>query len=285
MSTDSRALHGWLSRGMVTIVLLAVIAYCAVPLFWLVIASTKSSSDLIGTPGFSFADFQLVENLQSLLTQDGGIYVRWFGNSLLYAGVGAVAATLISFLAGHAFDKFEFRGKEGWFGFVLVGVLVPTAVTSFPLYLLAAQLGLTNTYWSVLLPGLASPFGVYLARVFAHAYMPYELAEAGRLDGLREMGIFFRLGLPTMWPGVVTLFLFNFNAIWNNFILPLLMLTDRNLFPVALGLYYWNSQSVTDAAYYPSVVLGSLVAIVPLILLFAFLQRYWRAGLGSGALK
>jgi multiple sugar transport system permease protein len=274
-----------LRRGAVTVVLLIVMAYCLFPLLWLVIAATKNATDLTGTSGFAFADFNFIDNATTLAERDGAIYPRWFVNSLAYAGIGALGSTLICFLAGHAFDKFDFRGKEKLFGFVLVGVLVPGAATALPLYLLASNLGLVNTYWAVLLPGLVNPFGVYLARVFASSYTPYELVEAGRLDGAREMGIFFRIGLPSMWPGVVTLFLFSFNGIWNNFFLPLLMLTDRDLFPVALGLYYWNSQSLNEADYYPSVIIGSLFAVLPVILLFLFLQRYWRAGLGSGALK
>lgn len=274
-----------LSRAVVTVVLVTVMAYCLFPLLWLVVASTKNASDLTGTSGFAFADFQFFENVTTLFNRDDGVYLRWFGNSLLYAGVGAAAATFISFLAGHAFDKFIFKGKEKLFAFVLVGVLVPAAVTALPLYLLASRLELVNTLWAVLLPGLASPFGVYLARVFANSYMPTELVEAGRLDGASEMGVFFRIGIPAMWPGVVTLFLFTFNGIWNNFFLPLLMLTDQQLFPVSLGLYFWNSQSLTNADYYPSVIVGSLFAVLPVVLLFVFLQRYWRAGLGAGALK
>ncbi|WP_458116485.1 carbohydrate ABC transporter permease [Arthrobacter sp. D2-10] len=275
----------WFSKLAVNIFLIGFGLYTLLPLTWLLIAATKSTSDLYGTPGFSFAEFNLFQNLGELFAWGDGAFVRWMLNTAAYAGLGACCSVTVSFLAGYAFDKFEFPGKERWFGFVLVGVLVPAAVTTMPLYLLASNIGLVNTFWGVFLPQIASPFGVYLARIFSASYVPSELIEAARLDGAGEVRIFLTVVAPLMVPGIVTLLLMSFSAIWNNFFLPLVMLSDSDLYPVALGLYSWNGRTLADPEYAQLVVIGSLVAILPVIALFISLQRFWKAGIGSGALK
>ncbi|HEU5223985.1 MAG TPA: carbohydrate ABC transporter permease [Candidatus Lumbricidophila sp.] len=274
-----------LSRLAVHIVLIVFALYTLLPLTWLLIATTKNTADLFGTPGFSFARFSLGDNLVRLFTVDDGIYARWLGNTFVYAIVGAAASVIVSFLAGYAFDKFEFPGKERWFASVLIGVLVPAAVTTMPLYLLASATGIVNTFWGVFLPSIASPFGVYLARIFSNSYVPNEVIEAARIDGARELKIFTSIVLPLMRPGVVTLFLMAFSGIWNGFFLPLVMLTDTALYPVALGLYTWNGQAVADPSMAAVVITGSLIAMLPVIGLFLGLQRFWQAGIGTGAVK
>ncbi|MEE2523145.1 carbohydrate ABC transporter permease [Pseudarthrobacter sp. J75] len=275
----------WSSKIAVNAMLLLFCLYTLLPLTWLIVASTKTTSDLYGTGGFVFADFNLIENLVLLFSWENGTFVRWMVNTFAYAGLGACVSVAVSFLAGHAFDKFEFPGKERWFGFVLVGVLVPAAVTTMPLYLLASNLGLVNSFWGVFLPQVASPFGVYLARMFSASYVPKELMEAARLDGAGEFRAFLTIAAPLMKPGIVTLFLMTFSAIWNNFFLPLVMLSDTSLFPAALGIYSWHGRTVADPEFAQLVVVGSLVAIIPVIILFISLQRFWKSGIGAGALK
>ncbi|MDP5227318.1 MULTISPECIES: carbohydrate ABC transporter permease [Arthrobacter] len=275
----------WSSRLVVNLVLVLFSLYTLLPLSWLVIAATKDSQNLFGSPGFTFGQLNLLENLTELFTWEHGTYLHWLGNTALYAGLGSVTSVAVSFLAGHAFDKFDFPGKERWFSFVLLGVLLPGAVTTMPLYLMASSIGLVNTFWGVFLPGLASPFGVYLARMFCKSYVPKELVEAARIDGAGELRIFFAVAAPLMKPGIVTLLLMTFSAIWNNFFLPLVMLSDSSLFPVALGIYSWNSRVSADPEFAHLVVTGSLVAIIPVIGLFLGLQRFWKGGLGAGALK
>ncbi|WP_125777007.1 carbohydrate ABC transporter permease [Antribacter gilvus] len=275
----------WASRIVVNLVLAGFALYTLLPLTWLVIASTKDTADLVGTHGFALADLNFVENLTRMFAEDGGIFGRWMLNTVAYAGVGAALSVLVSLLAAFAFEMYDFRGKEKAFGFVLIGVLVPAAVTTMPLYLLASSTGMVNTFWGVFLPQVASPFGVYLARIFIASYVPRELIEAARIDGAGDFRAFFSVALPVLKPAAVTLFLMAFSAIWNNFFLPLVMLTDRSLFPVALGIYTWNQQEIADPAYAPLVIVGSLLAMLPVVALFLALQRYWKAGIGAGALK
>ncbi|MEU9733080.1 carbohydrate ABC transporter permease [Streptomyces sp. NPDC048002] len=255
------------------------------PVSWLLVAATKNHRDLFATAGFSFGDFNLFANLERVLTFNDGIYLRWFGNSLLYSVVGSAVSTLLCVATGYAFDTYDFRGKEKLFALVLGGVLVPTTVIQLPMYLLATKAGVVNTYWALLLPALVNPFGVYLARVFSEGYVPGEVLEAARVDGAGELRLFARIGLPMLAPGFMTIFLFSFTASWNNFFGALVMLNDEQLYPVNLGLFMWNSVTQQQPEFYSLVITGSLVAVVPLIVAFVCLQRFWRSGLTAGAVK
>jgi multiple sugar transport system permease protein len=163
-------------------------------------------------------------------------------------------------------------------------VLVPPTTLALPLYLLMSKVNITNTYWAVLLPSLLNPVGVYLARVFATASVPNELIDAARVDGAGELRTFAQIALPLLGPGMVTIFLFQFVAIWNNFFLPFVVLSDPNLYPVNVGLASWNFDPAAHELLFNLIVTGSLLAVAPLIALFLFLQRYWRAGLAFGGL-
>ncbi|MFI9616871.1 carbohydrate ABC transporter permease [Streptomyces sp. NPDC052023] len=265
--------------------MIAVACYMLLPVYWLLVSSTKSQSDLVTTPGFLTADWHLGDNLSSLFAQQDGVYARWLLNSLLYAGAGAAVATLLAAAAGYALAKYAFRGREAVFSVVLGGVLVPATALALPLFLMFAELDATNTFWSVFLPSIVSPFGVYLSRIFAAASVPDEVMEAARMDGASEFRIFRTIALRLMSPALVTIFLFQFVVIWNNFLLPLIMLQDERLYPVTLGLFTWQSQTSRLPELQTLTIVGALVSVVPIVLTFLLLQRYWRAGLAAGAVK
>jgi multiple sugar transport system permease protein len=274
-----------LSKGAVNGLLIVAAFYTLMPVSWLLFAATKNHRDLFATSGFAFGDFNLFANLRHVFTFNDGIYLRWFGNSVIYSVVGSAASTLLCVATGYAFDKYDFKGKEKLFGLVLGGVLVPSTVIQLPMYLLATKAGVVNTYWALLLPALVNPFGVYLARVFSEGYVPNEVLEAARVDGAGELGLFARISLPMLAPGFMTIFLFSFTASWNNFFGALVMLNDDKLYPVNLGLFMWNSTTQQQPEFYSLVITGSLVAVVPLIVAFVCLQRFWRSGLTAGAVK
>ncbi|MFE5120261.1 carbohydrate ABC transporter permease [Streptomyces sp. NPDC056669] len=273
------------SRGIANAVVLIAALYTMLPALWLVLASTKNADALFGSDILSFGDFSFGRNLSDLFSMDGGLYGEWYINSLLYAVVGALVGSLISVAAGYAFDKYEFRHKEKLFGLVLTGVMVPPTVLALPLYLVASNIGMVNTFWSVFIPVLFNPFGVYLARLLSSGYVPNEVLEASRVDGAGELQTYVRVSLRMLGPGFVTVFLFQLTAIWNNFFLPMVMLSDQHLYPLSLGLYTWNSAATVSPEYYPLVVIGSLLAVVPLIVAFVMLQRYWKSGLTAGSVK
>ncbi|KRV48379.1 sugar ABC transporter permease [Wenjunlia vitaminophila] len=268
-----------------TVLLLAVAGYFLMPIWWLLVSSTKSSGDLFGTNGFWFgSSIRIGDNLSKVFHHSDGAFTGWLLNSLLYCGAGALVATLTAGMAGYALAKYPFKGREGVFALILGAVLIPPPLLALPLYLLASATGIANTYWAVLIPSAVTPFGVYLARVYAAASVPDELTDAARVDGAGELRIFFTIGLRLMSPALVTIYLFQFVGIWNNFFLPLMMLADDKLWPLTLGLYYWNSQ-LRSQPWYDIVVTGSLISVVPLVIAFLTLQRFWRSGLSAGSLK
>jgi multiple sugar transport system permease protein len=273
------------SRTIAMAVMLVATLYFLTPLWWLFVAATKTRSDFTTTAPLWFADFALFDNIAALIGYRDGVFLRWLLNSALYAGAGALLATLFAAMAGYAIAKYTFRGRETLFNVVLGGVLVPATALALPLFLIFSQAGATNTIWAVLLPSLVSPFGVYLSRIYASASVPDEIIEAARIDGAGEVRTFFTVATRLMAPALVTIFLFQFVAIWNNFFLPLIMLRDEALFPVTLGLYVWNTQVSQIPDIRALVVVGSLLSIIPLIITFLGLQRFWQSGLASGGLK
>lgn len=277
--------RAWASKTAVNAVLIMLALYTLMPISWLLIAATKNRRDLFATNGFSFGDFNLLSNIHEVFTHNDGIYGRWLLNTVVYAVVGSALSSLISVAAGYAFDKYSFAGKEKLFGVVLAGVLVPGAVLTLPMYLLASKTGVSNTYWALLIPSLVNPFGVYLARVFSEGYVPYEVIEAARVDGAGEIRTFGRIALPMLAPGFMTLFLFSFTASWNNFYGALVMLNDKDLYPVSLGLHMWNISITESPEMYSLAITGSLIAVIPLVIAFLCLQRFWRSGLTAGAVK
>ncbi len=275
----------FVTPAAVNVVLLIATLYFLLPVFWLLVASTKSRTDLVSSFGFWFANPQLIENLRALFAEQDHVFVQWMLNSVIYSGGGALLGTVLSATAGYALAVYAFRGRELVFGLILGSVLVPATALALPTFLLFAQLGLTNSYWSVLLPSIVSPFGVYLCRVYTTAAVPRELIEAARVDGAGELRIFLTIASRLISPALVTVFLFQFVGIWNNFYLPLIMLQDDRLYPVTLGLFSWQSQLSRDPQLLILIVVGSMVSVVPLIMTFLSLQRYWRAGLSAGSVR
>lgn len=267
-----------------TAILLLGALYCLLPIAWVLVASTKNNSQLFNT--FTFApNGSLWSNITSLSSYAGGIFWHWMLNTALYAGGGALLSTVVSALAGYALAKYRFRGRSTLFNTLLAGVLVPPVVLAVPQYLLLAKFGLTDTYWSVLLPSVLSPYGIYLARIYAMSAVPDEVIESARVDGCREGRLFAQIAVPMMVPGLVTVFLFQFVAIWNNFLLPFIMLSDENKFPITVGLYTLLNRDATAPALYSLVVTGAMLSIIPLVIVFLVLQRYWRTDIASGAVK
>jgi multiple sugar transport system permease protein len=260
--------------------------YFLVPYFWLIVSSTKNAGDLFGTFGLWFApNFNLFSNLQQLSTYQDGIFVRWLLNTVLYAGVGALVGTWFSTMAGYALAKYVFRGRNLLFSLVLGAILVPVTALALPLYLMLSAVGLTNTYWAVLLPSFVSPFGVYLSRIYAASAVPDELLEAARIDGANEFRT-FTVALHLMIPALVTIFLFQFVQIWNNYFLPLVMLSDEKLFPITVGLQTWNVTTAGSSKFlYGLIITGALISSIPLLAGCVVLQRFWRGGLGAGSVK
>lgn len=270
-------------RGATMIVLTGFAVYFLGPLWWLIVAASKPMGQQFAGNGLWFHGFHLIGNIDALLHAQGGLFVDWMGNSLLYAGAGALGATLLAGMAGYALAKYRFRGREAVFAVILAAVLIPKMLLTMPLYLFFSDIHLINTRLAVLLPSLVSPFGAYLCRVFASQAVPDELIEAARIDGAGEITIFVRVVARILGPALVTVFLFNVVDIWNNYLLPVMVINDARLQPVTVGLGGWFASN--GKVPMPLVVIGAFASLIPLLLVFAFLQRYWRAGMTAGALK
>ncbi|HEY5182250.1 MAG TPA: carbohydrate ABC transporter permease [Dermatophilaceae bacterium] len=247
-------------------------------------ASSKTRVQLFSTfsfiPGTGFLD-----NLRNLSSYDGGVFWHWTLNSLIYAGGGALVSTIVSAAAGYGLAKYRFRGRDFVFGAILAGVMLPQITLAIPQYLLISKIGMANSYWSVLLPVLISPFGIYLSRINAQASVPDEMIEAARIDGANEFRIFRKVALPILVPGLVTVFMLQFIGIWNNFLLPFIMLSDESKFPLTTGLYLLLNQGTGQPALYSLAIMGALLSIVPLVAMMLFMARYWKLDLISGSLK
>ncbi|GLI26392.1 sugar ABC transporter permease [Agromyces rhizosphaerae] len=271
-----------------TLLMVVFALYSLVPLAWLVINATKTQADLFSTFGLWFGDdFALFSNIWETLTYDDGIFLRWFGNTLLYVVVGAGGATLLATLAGYGLAKFRFSGRRAIFAVVLGAIAVPGTALAVPTFLMFSQLGLTNTPWAIIIPSLISPFGLYLIWVYAVDSVPKELLEAARMDGAGEFRTFFTISIRLLAPGIVTVLLFTVVATWNNYFLPLIMLSDPTWYPLTVGLNQWNAQAtgVSAQPIYNLVITGSLLTIIPIVVAFLGLQRFWQSGLSAGSVK
>ncbi|WP_341996264.1 carbohydrate ABC transporter permease [Microbacterium sp. LWH7-1.2] len=279
-------------RASLNLVLALLVVYFLVPFWWLIVNSSKTAAGLFGGDNALWFtdDINYLGNLVDLFTYGGGIYGRWLANTALYAIVGGLGATVLAVLAGYGFAKYRFAGRRAAFAILLGAVMVPTTALVIPTFVLFAQVGWTNTIWAVIFPSLLNPFGVYLMNVYARDAVPDELLDAARVDGAGEFRTFFRVALPMLRPAIVTVLLLSVVAVWNNYFLPLVMLSDNRLFPVTVGIGVWQSTASTYGAaggqtLWSIIILGSLVSVIPLIIAFLALQKYWRGGLAIGSLK
>ena len=267
----------------------AMLVYALLPLFWLVVNSTKTEDALFSTFGLWFGGkFALFSNIHQVFTYDNGIFVRWFGNTLLYVVAGAGGATAARHPRRLRHGQVPTSPASGAvFAIVLGAVAVPGTAIAVPTFLLFSDLHLTNTPWAVILPSMVSPLGFYLIWVYASEAVPTEILEAARIDGAGEFRTFFVISSRLLAPGMVTVLLFTVVATWNNYFLPLIMLSTPNWYPLTVGLNDWNMQATTAGGQtvYNLVITGSLLTVIPITAAFLYLQRYWRSGLAAGSVK
>ena len=273
---------------LLTLVCAVFAVYCLFPFVYLAVNATKTQADFTSTFGLGFGrTFALWNNIRTVFTYDGGIFGRWLLNTILYVVVGAGGATLLAILGGYGLAKFRFPGRRAVFAVIIGAISVPGIALAVPQFLLFAKLNLTNTPWAMIIPSLVSTFGLYLMWIFSEQAVPTELLEAARVDGAGELRTFFQVSLPLLAPGIVTTALFSIVATWNNYFLPLIMLKDSNWYPLTIGLNQWKDQASTAGgqAIQNLVITGSLITIVPLVIAFLCLQKYWQSGLAAGAVK
>ncbi len=262
--------------------------YVLAPLYWLLISSTKNSAQLFATPTFlPPSHLSLGQNLSTLFSFNNGDFKFWILNSAIYATVTAGLATVVSTLCGYSLAKYRFRLRRAVFGLVVGSLMVPATVLVVPIFMLESYLHLNNSYEGVILPLALYPFGAYFMSIYSADAVPDTLIDAARIDGAGELTIFWRVARPVLVPGMATLFLLSFIGTWNNYFLPLVLLGDPARFPLTVGLTTWASElhlAGVSQPLYPEVILGSLISVLPLLILFPFLQKYVARGLTFGAI-
>lgn len=265
--------------GLTNVILLGAVFLTAVPFIYMISASFKPQYEIFTFPVKILPDNPFMDNYVTLLSET--LFVRWFFNTFFVALSRSVLSLMLCMLAGFAFAKYEFPFKSFLFIFILASLTLPFEILLVPLYKLMVGWGWLNTYWVLIVPFAASAFGIFLARQYCLA-LPTELMEAARMDGAAELGIFFRIALPNLKPAIAVLGIIFFNGAWNDFLWPLIVLNDRNLYVVNLALPTLRGPYGDQ---YGLVLAGAVLATLPVILIFITMQRYFIEGLMAGALK
>ncbi|WP_052227012.1 carbohydrate ABC transporter permease [Microbacterium mangrovi] len=251
----------------------------ALPFYWLIIATTYPSNEIFSTPPHFLPGDAFLHNVQGLLTDT--MFGRAMLNSLFVSTVYTLLGLVVCTAAGYAFAKFEFRGKSVMFGVLLVTLALPSQVTLVPLFQLMVWLGWLDSYQAIILPNLALPFGIFLMRQTMSS-IPDELIQAARVDGAGEFRLFARIVVPTVRPALAALAIFLFLAQWNAFVYPLVVLRTPDAYTLPVALATLQGVGTTD---YGQLLTGTMLSMLPILILFLFLQRQFVAGILAGAVK
>ena len=267
-------------RALLVNALLAALAFVSLfPLAWMLSVSFMPPGAASTLPPPLLPAAPTLENYRDLFARMG--MGRYFFNSSVVATAVTLGSVAFNVMAGYAFAKLEFAGRERIFRGLIAALVIPAQVAMMPLFLELKALGLVNTYGGVIVPALATIFGIFLVRQSARS-IPDELLEAARIDGASELAIFLRVVVPLLKPIIVTLAVFSFLATWNDFMWPLIVLTDSEHYTLPVALASLSREHVQDNEL---MMAGSVVTIVPVLLLFLALQRHYIAGLLAGSVK
>ena len=276
----------WLGRVLVVAVLAFFSIFFVLPLAWLLLAATKSTTQLNGLGGeqpLSFGSFdQLAENWSALVGEQDGIIWAWLGNSVLYSGVALVITIIVTIPAGYTLAMSDFAGRRALLITTLMVMLIPTTALALPIFLELSAVHLVNTPLAVILPFSFFPFGVYLAYVYFSTTMSRELLDAARIDGAGEFQVFWRIAIPLATPVIALVGFFNFVGNWNNYFLPFIMEPGSRKMPVQVGLAELMSSGRVSL---PQLALATLISVAPVLIVFLFSQRFLVTGMTAGATK
>ena len=270
-----RSRHGIL----VNLALMLGAVVTAVPLIWMIAASFMPAGQANAEPPVFLPHPATLEHYRTLFTRMN--LARTFRNSVVLSLAVTAGSLLFNSMAGYAFAKLRFPGRERIFAFLIAALAIPVQVAMLPLFLLVKGLGLVNTLWGVVVPGLAGIFGIFLIRQYARS-VPDEVLEAARLDGAGEFRIYWKIVLPLIRPILVTLALFTFLGTWNDFLWPLVVLTDESRYTLPVALANLVGEHVQDTEL---MMAGSVLTVLPVLLVFLLLQRYYVQGIMMGSVK
>jgi multiple sugar transport system permease protein len=293
--------RGWTRTraGRITLLLLAGLLF-AIPMATFFGMGFRTHDDTGQVPGgiYSLAGLSIsnaIANWNTVLAFNGAIFTTWIVNSLIVAGGAAALAVLTAIPTGYALAKLRFRGRRAIRFITLLTMVMPNTVLVIPLFLEVSAVGAVNQFWPVILIMGFYPFGVYLAYIHFMTALPSELIEAARIDGLSEIGVFWRIALPVSRQAVALVIFFSFVAAWTNYFLPLVLLPIDKRFTVSLGLQQLvgssplydptKSAGLDVKLYAPELALATTVSIIPVLIVFFMAQRYLMRGQMMGAVK
>ena len=268
-----------LATAVINGLLLGLALLSLAPLLWMLSVSLMQPGEASAFPPPLWPKVATLSNYHELFVRAG--MGRYLLNSFLIASAATLLSLLFNVLAGYAFAKLQFAGREKVFAALLAALVIPGQVAMMPLFLMLKQIGLVNTYAGAIVPGMAGIFGIFLVRQYART-IPDELLEAARIDGAGEFRIFWQIVLPALKPILVTLAIFSFLGSWNDFMWPLIVLTDDQLHTLPVALASLSREHVQDNEL---MMAGSVVTVLPVLLLFLSLQRYYLQGLLLGSVK
>jgi multiple sugar transport system permease protein len=283
----------WLSRALVTVFVVFFVLFFVIPIIWLVIATSKTPSQLIALGPFEFGSFHaLSTNWSQLVHFQDGVIFHWIWNSAVYS-LSALAITLVTSIpAGYALALGHFHGRKLLLTTTLIVMLIPNTALVLPIFLELAAVHLIGTAYAVILPFSFFPFGVYLTYIYFSTSIPRDLLDAARIDGCSEIKVFTRIALPLARPVVALVGFFSFVSNWNNFFLPFLT-APGNRAPIQVGLtdlldsvpaFNPTAAGVTSIEL-PVLALATVLAVTPVLLIFLFSQRFLVSGLTAGGTK
>jgi multiple sugar transport system permease protein len=249
------------------------------PMLWMIAASFMSAGEANTFPPRLVPSDPTLEHYRTLFTRLN--LGRYLLNSTIIAVTVTVVSLVINSMAGYAFAKLRFHGRDKLFRYLTLGLVIPVQVSMLPLFLLLREMGLINTYWGVIIPGLASIFGIFLIRQYAIS-IPDDLIDAARIDGAGEFRIYWSVVLPVIRPILATLAIWTFLSTWNDFMWPLIVLNDDSMFTLPVALANLSGERVQDTEL---MMAGSVLTVLPVLLVFLFLQRYYVEGITQGSVK
>lgn len=268
-------------RQVVLYAILTVIAiFMLLPFVWVISGSFKTQAEFLSDPGAWLPQSLQIDNYIQLFAQRGfGTYML---NSIVVSVVAVLGNILFSAMAGYALAKLRFRGRNAVFPLVIVAMIIPYVALFVPQFVIIVQLGLVDTLTAIILPVLIAPLSVFIMRQFAYS-VPFELMEAARIDGASEPRIFFGIFLPLSGPALATVGILSFLASWNNFLWPLVVAQSQSSYtaPVGLSVASQSSNSIS----FGLLLAGALVVLLPILILFLFLQKYFIQGVATAGLK
>jgi multiple sugar transport system permease protein len=280
-SLSGYRIQQWLNRALIYITLSVVTLIVIIPLVWMFSTSFKLKSQLFTKEIYWIPKVVTFENYTKILNNPSTPIGQWFMNSLFVASVTTVLKLVIDSLAGYAYARMEFPGRKQIFGLLLATLFLPGVMFLIPNFVTVAKLGMLNKFSGVIIPALASVFGVYFMRQFFES-IPRELEEAAAIDGANRLQIFFKIALPLAKPALATLAVIEFLASWNDFLWALLVLKDRAVQTLQPGLRTLQGAYTSE---YGLMMAGAVIVALPVLLLYTFLQRYIVQSVATTGLK